>query len=60
MAILGTPDLNAALDAQAQVLQYLLTDMQEVRTELQSLTERLMRDYLILESLMINMYQRAL
>ncbi|KAF8258705.1 hypothetical protein EI94DRAFT_1707745 [Lactarius quietus] len=56
--LLGTPDFNAALDAKVEVLCSLLTDMHEMKTELHNLNERLMRDYLILKTLIMNMYKR--
>ncbi|KAF8269515.1 hypothetical protein EI94DRAFT_1699432 [Lactarius quietus] len=44
----GTPDFNAALDAEAE----------QMKKELHRLNERLMRDYLILETLIMNIYKR--
>ncbi|KAF8265207.1 hypothetical protein EI94DRAFT_1702659 [Lactarius quietus] len=55
---LGTPTFNAALDAEAEVLRHLLIDMKQMKKELHHLNERLMRDYLILETLIMNIYKR--
>ncbi|KAF8267269.1 hypothetical protein EI94DRAFT_1701120 [Lactarius quietus] len=54
----GTPAFNAALDAEAGVLHHLLIDMKQMKKELHHLNERLMRDYLILETLIMNIHQR--
>ncbi|KAF8259604.1 hypothetical protein EI94DRAFT_1706979 [Lactarius quietus] len=54
----GTPDFNAALDAKAEVLCHLLIDMHQMKKVLHNLNERLMRDYLILETLIMNLYKR--
>ncbi|KAF8261942.1 hypothetical protein EI94DRAFT_1809561 [Lactarius quietus] len=47
----GAPEFNAALDAQADVLRTLLMDLKDIKSELHKLTERLMRDFLIVETL---------
>ncbi|KAF8259254.1 hypothetical protein EI94DRAFT_1813636 [Lactarius quietus] len=54
----GTPAFNAALDAEAEVLRRLLIDMKQMKKELHRLNERLMRDYLILETLIMNICKR--
>ncbi|KAF8262017.1 hypothetical protein EI94DRAFT_1809459 [Lactarius quietus] len=54
----GTPAFNAALDAEAEVLRHLLIDMKQMKKELHRLNERLMRDYLILETLIMNIHKR--
>ncbi|KAF8262725.1 hypothetical protein EI94DRAFT_1704560 [Lactarius quietus] len=54
----GTPTFNAALDAEAEVLRRLLIDMKQMKKELHRLNERLMRDYLILETLIMNICKR--
>ncbi|KAF8263854.1 hypothetical protein EI94DRAFT_1703707 [Lactarius quietus] len=54
----GAPEFNAALDAQAEVLHTLLMDLKDIKSELHKLTERLMRDFLIVETLIENMYRR--
>ncbi|KAF8267004.1 hypothetical protein EI94DRAFT_1701365 [Lactarius quietus] len=54
----GTPAFNAALDAEAEVLRRLLIDMKQMKKELHHLNERLMRDYLILETLIMNICKR--
>ncbi|KAF8259621.1 hypothetical protein EI94DRAFT_1903828 [Lactarius quietus] len=54
----GAPEFNAALDAQAEVLRTLLMDLKDIKSELHKLTERLMRDFLIVETLIENMYRR--
>ncbi|KAF8258272.1 hypothetical protein EI94DRAFT_1708140 [Lactarius quietus] len=53
-----TPTFNAALDAEAEVLRHLLIDMKQMKKELHRLNERLMRDYLILETLIMNICKR--
>ncbi|KAF8256937.1 hypothetical protein EI94DRAFT_1709904 [Lactarius quietus] len=58
IVILGTPAFNAALDAEAEVLHRLLIDMKQMKKELHRLNERLMRDYLILETLIMNIHKR--
>ncbi|KAF8258983.1 hypothetical protein EI94DRAFT_1907581 [Lactarius quietus] len=55
---LGAPEFNAALDAQAEVLHTLLMDLKDIKSELHKPTERLMRDFLIVETLIENMYRR--
>ncbi|KAF8265416.1 hypothetical protein EI94DRAFT_1702514 [Lactarius quietus] len=54
----GTPAFNAALDGEAEVLRHLLIDMKQMKKELHRLNERLMRDYLILETLIMNIQKR--
>ncbi|KAF8262898.1 hypothetical protein EI94DRAFT_1704409 [Lactarius quietus] len=54
----GTPTFNATLYAKAEVLRRLLIDMKQMKKELHRLNERLMRDYLILETLIMNIHQR--
>ncbi|KAF8263980.1 hypothetical protein EI94DRAFT_1703592 [Lactarius quietus] len=54
----GTPAFNAALDGKAEVLHRLLIDMKQMKKELHCLNERLMRDYLILEALIMNIQKR--
>ncbi|KAF8258512.1 hypothetical protein EI94DRAFT_1815195 [Lactarius quietus] len=54
----GTPAFNAALDAEAEVLCRLLIDMRQMKKVLHNLNERLMRDYLILETLIMNIHKR--
>ncbi|KAF8262789.1 hypothetical protein EI94DRAFT_1704488 [Lactarius quietus] len=54
----GTPAFNAALDGEAEVLHRLLIDMKQMKKELHRLNERLMRDYLILETLIMNIQKR--
>ncbi|KAF8260109.1 hypothetical protein EI94DRAFT_1812135 [Lactarius quietus] len=54
----GTPAFNAALDGEAEVLRRLLIDMKQMKKELHRLNERLMRDYLILETLIMNIQKR--
>ncbi|KAF8266778.1 hypothetical protein EI94DRAFT_1701512 [Lactarius quietus] len=53
-----TPTFNAALDAKAEVLHCLLIDMHQMKKVLHNLNESLMRDHLILETLLMNIQKR--